>query len=101
MITVTHVESRIGQTFRDHRFAISGVPMNTANTVLLQECLNDLASPYGDEAFTPKANGSSYTIAVRGLASQAVFADVDALQAYIRLKLQLCAPRFEARQKRP
>ena len=71
--------------------------MTIRNTNVISEALNDTSSKYGDEAFSPKPNGSSYTISVRGLVSQMIFTDATALQAYILEKLNFCSSNFEER----
>jgi hypothetical protein len=97
MITVKHISSRTTSNFHDHYFEVTGVPMNNHNTLVISEALNEKTSKYGDEAFTPKPNGSSYTISVRGLASKTIFADSLALQAYILEKLNKCSSKFKER----
>lgn len=71
--------------------------MTNKNTNVLHEALNDDASLYKDGGFTPSANGSSYTISVRGYLAQSAFNDVAAIQAYIVAKLNTCSSKFEQR----
>lgn len=97
MITVTHTSSRTSTNFYDNYFEITGVPMTNKNTIVLDEALNDNTSIYKDGGFTPSANGSSYTISVRGYLKQAVFNDVAAIQAYIIAKLNSCSSKLENR----
>ena len=97
MIEVIHTSSRTSTTFNDNDFEVKGVPMTTNNSIIISNALNDKSSQYGDEAFTPKANGSSYTISVRGLKSQNIFADVENLHAYIVEKLNFCFSKLEKR----
>lgn len=98
MITVTHIRTRSSANFHDNEYEISGVPMNIPNTNLIADSLNNVNSVYGNEAFTPKPNGSSYTISVRGLATNDKFSDVEAIRKYILSKLESCANRFEKRK---
>ena len=98
MITVKHISSRSSSKFYDNYFEVTGVPMNNYNTVLIDETLNEKSSKYGDEAFSPKPDGSSYTIAVRGLATQTVFTDIPALQSYILEKLNFCSSKLQERK---
>jgi len=97
MIVIKHISSRTSSNFHDNFFEVTGVPMTIRNTNVISEALNDTSSKYGDEAFSPKPNGSSYTISVRGLVSQMIFTDATALQAYILEKLNFCSSNFEER----
>ena len=97
MITVKHISSRTSSNFHDSHFEVTGVPMNNYNTLVISEALNDKTSKYGDEAFTPKPDGSSYMITVRGLASQTIFTDSVALQSYIISKLNECSSKLKER----
>lgn len=97
MIVVKHNSSRKSLNFNDNYFEVTGVPMTINNTNVISDALNDKLSIYGDEAFSPKADGSSYNISVRGLASQTIFTDVSALQAYILDKLNSCLSKLEER----
>jgi hypothetical protein len=97
VIEVIHTSSRISATFNDNDFEVAGVPMTNNNTIIIIEALNLTSSQYGDEAFTAKPNGSSYTISVRGLKSQSIFADVETLRAFILEKLHNCFPKLEKR----
>ena len=97
MITVKHISSRTSSNFHDNHFEVTGVPMNNHNTHVISDTLNDKTSKYGDEAFTPKPDGSSYTISVRGLASQTIFTETEALQSYILSKLNECSSKLKDR----
>jgi hypothetical protein len=97
VIEVKHTSSRTSANFNDNDFEVTGVPMTTNNSIIISKALNDESSQYGDEAFTPKANGSSYTISVRGLKSKNIFIDVKTLQAYIVEKLNHCFTKLEKR----
>jgi hypothetical protein len=97
MISVTHIRSRTSANFLDNEYEVTGVPMCNANTILIHETLNDKNSVYGDEAFAPKPNGSSYTISVRGLIGNKSFADAESIRAYILEKLISCSSKYEAR----
>ena len=97
MIVIKHISSRKSPNFHDNIFEITGVPMTNYNTIVISDALNDKLSKYGDEAFSPKPDGSSYTITVRGLASQTIFTDATALQAYILEKLNSCSSKFQQR----
>ena len=97
MITVTHISGRSSNTFHDNYFDVTGVPMTNKNTAILHEVLNDNTSIYKDGGFTPSANGSSYTISVRGYLAQTIFNDVAAIQAYILAKLNSCSSKLEQR----
>ncbi len=97
MIEVKHISSRTSSNFYDNYFKVTGVPMNNHNTNIINGALNDKLSKYGDEAFSPKADGSSYAISVRGLISQTIFTDVTALQDYILEKLNLCSSKLTER----
>lgn len=99
MITISHAFTRISPAFHDNHFSVTGVPMTNRNTITLSEALNDKSSLYGDEAFTPRPNGSSYTIVVRGLASQKIYSDIDALKTYIASKLNSCLSNLEGRSR--
>ena len=98
MITVKHVSSRTSINFHDNIFEVTGVPMTNHNPIVISEALNDKSSKYGDEAFTPKPDGSCYNIAVRALTSQTVFKDTSALQVYILEKLKACSLMLEERK---
>ena len=95
MITVTHTSGRTSTTFHDNYFDVTGVHMSNKNTSILIETLNDESSPYKDGGFTPSANGSSYTISVRGYLAQPIFTDVESLRVYILTKLNSCASKLE------
>ena len=97
MITVTHKSSKSSSSFYDSEFTLTGVPMTNYNTIVIHKALNDKASMFGDEAFTPKPDGSSYTITVRGLTSQSIFNDVKALQIYILEKIKSCEENLKQR----
>ena len=97
MIEVIHTSSRTSATFNDNDFEVTGVPMTNNNTIIIIEALNVQSSQYGDEAFTVKPNGRSYTISVRGLKSKNIFADVETLDAYIVEKLNYCFSKLEKR----
>ena len=97
MITVTHTYGKTSNTFYDNYFEVTGVPMTNKNSIILSEALNDESSVYKDGGFTPSANGSSYTISVRGYLAQPIFADVDSLKVYILSKLHSCASKLEQR----
>jgi hypothetical protein len=97
VIEVIHTSSRTSATFNDNDFEVTGVPMTNNNTIIIIEAPNVQSSQYGDEAFTAKPNGSSYTISVRGLKSQNIFADVETLHAYIIEKLNCCFSMLEKR----
>ena len=97
MIVVKHISSRTSSNFYDNYFEVTGVPMSNYNTIVIIEALNDKLSKYGDEGFSPRANGSSYTITVRGLISQTIFADSTALQTYILEKLNSCSSKLKER----
>ena len=99
MITVTHTSSRSSANFNDNYFDIEGVPMTNANTITIHEALNDKHSVYGDEAFSPKPNGSSYSISVRGMIGKKEFTDVPELKSYILSKLNLCLPKLKKRSQ--
>ena len=71
--------------------------MTNKNTIVLHDALNDDASIYKDGGFSPSANGSSYTISVRGYLAQSAFNDVAAIQAYIVNKLNACSSKLEER----
>lgn len=98
MITVQHTFGKTTKSFQDHYFEVSGVPMTNNNTIIISEALNDRTSPYGDDSFTPSPNGSSYTIAVRGLLDEEAFKDVDALESFILKKLHSCLDKLEDRR---
>jgi hypothetical protein len=95
MINISHTSSRTSNKFIDHVFTVTKVPMNNHNTIVMIEALNDNKSIYVDGGFDPKPDGSSYTISVRGLINDVHFADVEALQKYILVKLNLCSHKFE------
>lgn len=97
MISVKHTSSTTSKNFHDNYFEVTGVPMTNHNTIVISEALNDKSSKYGDEAFTPKPDGSSYTIAVRGMASQTIFTDATSLKAYILEKLTSCSANLKER----
>ena len=98
MMNISHTSSRTSNKFIDHVFTVTGVPMNNDNTTVMIEALNDNKSIYVDGAFDPKPDGSSYTISVRGLINDVHFADVEALQKYILVKLNLCSHKLKQRQ---
>jgi hypothetical protein len=98
MIDIKHTSSRSSINFHDNFFEVTGVPMTNHNTIVISEALNDKTSKYGDEAFSPKPDGSSYTITVRGMSSQTIFTDAIALKIYILEKLNSCSSKFEERK---
>jgi len=52
--------------FVDHYFLLSGIPINTHNTIVLMESLNSTSSKYSDAAFNPSAEDSeTYKISFR------------------------------------
>lgn len=97
MISVESKSSRKGKSYHDHDFVVTNVPMNSSNTILLTDALNDTKSKFWNGSFTTKPNGSSYNISVRGPASNAAFNDVNELRKYILLKLNLCEAKFKQR----
>jgi hypothetical protein len=97
MIVVKHTLSRTSSNFHDNYFEVTGVPLNNYNTIVISEALNDKLSKYGDEAFSPKPDGSSYIITVRGLTSKTIFTDAMALQAYILEKITSCSAKLKER----
>jgi len=94
MFTVKHKSSRSSTQFYDSYFDITGVPTNNHNTIVISEALNDKLSKYGDEAFSPKPNDSSYTIFVRSYLSDEIFKDKAALEAYILERLISSSSKF-------
>ena len=99
MIKVIHTSSRSSMKFNDNFFDIEGVPMTNANTITIHEALNDKHSVYGDEAFSAKPSGSSYSITVRGVIGKKEFTDVAELKSYILSKLNSCLPKLEKRNQ--
>ena len=97
MIEIKHTFSRTSKNFNDNYFEVTGVSMTNYNTNVISEALNDKKSIYGAEAFSPKPDGSSYTIAVRGEVTNPNFTDVDALKNYILSKLNSCLDKLKER----
>lgn len=97
MIEIKHISSRSSTNFHDNYFEVTGLPMTNHNSIVISEALNDMSSIYGDEAFSSKPDGSSYTIAVRGDVTNPIFTDVDALKTYILSKLNSCSDKLKER----
>lgn len=97
MFTVKFSGSKLTPNFVDSYYDVTNIPMTNNNTLTISDALNDPASIYGDEGFSPKPNGSSYQISVRGHKHENIFHDFLAIEKYIADKLKTCIPKLEKR----
>lgn len=97
MFSVKFSGSKLTPNFVDSYYDVTNIPMTNKNTLTISNALNDPASIYGDEGFSPKPNGSSYQISVRGYTHEKVFHDFLAIEKYIAEKLKACITQLENR----
>lgn len=97
--TVELIISRRSEKFVQHMFAVKNIPMNLHNTVLLMDSLNAAPSVYAEQcSFSPKAQGSSYTISFMGAVGDPRFEDAEAVAQHILRVCDRVYSQLKARQ---